>query len=233
MAFTDSIFSLVWDISDFFYNAYSEVRGWVWPFYLLHYPLYSLSKAFWDILTPIAHLGDWIDDVAIKVTQILSYQNIWEYFNYWFRRAEWSWEWIFNAWLNVTSIISTWWSSTALTVQGWVNEAKQYAASLVNQANTWLATLQSAWDSFKGKIPTIDAVIAWWGNLTANILLVVNNWWKERLLDVQVLINSAFTVREGLWSGWQDWRGKVAEFFTDPVEFIWQRFADWFLGPEG
>ncbi|KKM86231.1 hypothetical protein LCGC14_1281020 [marine sediment metagenome] len=64
MFITDPIFSLVWDISDYFYEAWLEVRGWVWPFNLLQYPFYAISTAFWRLLTPIATLGDWIDGIA-------------------------------------------------------------------------------------------------------------------------------------------------------------------------
>ena len=58
--------------------------------------------------------------------------------------------------------------------------------------------------------------------MTGNILLVVNNWWRDRLLDVQGLINSAFVTRDSLWSGWQDLRDKVTEFFSDPEEWLYK-----------
>ena len=53
------------------------------------------------------------------------------------------------------------------------------------------------------------------------------------MVDVESLINSAFTERERYWSGWQDMRDKVIEFFANPFDYLWSRFADWFLGPEG
>ena len=81
--------------------------------------------------------------------------------------------------------------------------------------------LKAAWDTFW--TVTFPTLVSWaW----------LTTWWNSRLEDIQGLINSAFTIREGLWTGWQDWRDKVVEFFTDPLEWLLAKFTDWFLGPE-
>jgi len=64
------------------------------------------------------------------------------------------------------------------------------------------------------------------------VLSFVNTWWSGAVLQVQGLINTAFLERDSWWAGWQDWRDQVAEFFTNPLEFLLNRFTDWFLGPE-
>ena len=228
----DSIFSTVWDISSQFYSAHYTVSGWVWPFNLLATPLYWLYQLSWNLLTPIAQFGDWVSAVTTRVSSILSSIDVMILLRTWLTYAENAWTWVMNAGTNVTNIVNTWWSSTSQTVQVWVNEAKQYAEGLVASTMGLVINLQASWDAFKDKIPSIDAVIAWWGNWWGNILAQLGTWWISRLSEVQVLINTAFTVREGLWAGWQEWRGQVAEFFNDPLEYIWERFTDWFLGPE-
>lgn len=233
MLFIDTIFSYVWDVSDYFWNAYQETKDWVWPFNLLQYPLYSLYGAFWHLGTPIAQLGAWCDDVASKIAKVLSQADILSLVGKWLTYAEDAWNWVKNAATNVSGIIGTWWGTTSLTVKAWIAAANEYTRSLIASVTASVVTLQASWDSFKGKIPSIDQVITWWGNFTGNILLVVNTWWSGALKDVQALIDSAFTTREGLWAGWQDWRDRVAEFFMNPVEFVWAKFTDWFLGPEG
>jgi len=50
--------------------------------------------------------------------------------------------------------------------------------------------------------------------------------------DVLDLIDSAFTLRESLWSGWQEIRDLVFEFFNDPWAWLEERFTNWFLGGE-
>ena len=117
-------------------------------------------------------------------------------------------------------------------LRGWIDIAVQFPLDLISQVEAGLVTIRTEWDSFTGQLPAIDAVISWWGNWTGNVLTAVNSWWSARLLDVQGLINSAFVVREDLWTGWQDMRDQVVEFFTDPLGFLEGRLADWFLGPE-
>ena len=56
-----------------------------------------------------------------------------------------------------------------------------------------------------------------WNTITGNL----GEWWRTQL----ALLNETF--------GWvQDFRDRLEEFFTDPVEFLWARFTDWFLGRE-
>lgn len=222
MRFIDDIFSFVWDISGYFYNAQSEVRSWPWPFWYLYAPLYELHLAFWRLLTPIAHLGDWIDSTTTRVASILSEAQILSILSSWLGDAEDAFNWIRDAWTNVYNIVNTWWSTTSQEVGVWVQDAKNYAQTLVNNVLSTVNSLQAAWDSFRGKIPTIDNIIYWWGNWTGNVLSTVNTWWSDALLEVQGLIDSAFVTREQFWAGWQDWRDKVAEFFTDPEDWLYR-----------
>ncbi len=227
-----NIFSLVWDASDWFYSAYSEVSGWWWPFNYLAAPFLGIYRILRSLLTPIAHFWEWADDVAKKVSQGFDLAQITAYFRTWLDYAADAWDWVRNAWWNVWNIVESWWSSTRYTVLAWIDDKVSEVRTLLDQANTWLATLQAYWDSIVGKIPTWDAVVAWWSNWGGNVLAVITGWWPGALLGVAGLINSAFTERESWWAGWQDFRDKVAEFFADPLEFLWTLFTDWFLGPE-
>lgn len=210
MTFIDDIFSFVWDISDFFYNAFLEVAGWVWPFKLLATHLYSLHLAFWYMLTPIAHFGDWVSDVATKVANILSGTDIISLLRTWLTYAEDAWSWVANAWWNIWSTIVDWWKTVTPIVQGWIGIATQ-----------GLPELLVAWKLFW---------IINWPQVVSLATLAI--WWDTQLLAIGKLLDTAFTTRQSLWSGWQEIKAQVIEFFTDPVEFIWEKFTDWFLGPE-
>lgn len=232
MSWVDDIFSFVWDISDWFYSAYQEVKGWVWPFYYLQYPLYGLYQVFRSLLTPIAHFSDWTREVWSKVQEIFSLEQITAYFRTWIDYATAAYWWVVSAFWNVWNIVEDWWSSAKYVVLAWIDDAKLWFQALLNEANAWLAQLQADWDSIVGKIPTWDEVGAWWSNWRGNVLATITGWWVGALLDVVGLIATAFIEREGFWAGWQDFRDKVADFFTDPLEFLWTLFVDWFLGPE-
>ena len=71
-------------------------------------------------------------------------------------------------------------------------------------------------------IPDITEIQAWFTDWTGNVTSVINTWWTSTMWEVQELINSAFIVRESLWSGWQDLRDKVTEFFTDPEDWLYK-----------
>lgn len=232
MFFMDWIIQRLNDASDFLYDIYREVLEWVWPFWLAAEFFYELSWLFWRLAQDFYDFSQWVSNTQAKVSEILSYANISSYFQWWFDRAVWAWTWVADAFRNVWNIVDDWWSSTQSTVRAWIDEAKSYAAFLVANLNLMLSSLQSAWDDFKGMIPTIDEVIYWWHNWTGELLSVVNSWWSGAILEVQGLINSSFIEREPFWAGWQDMRDKVTEFFTDPLEFLWVLFTDWFLGPE-
>ncbi len=210
MYVVDQIFSYVWDIADWFYSAYQTVKGWWWPFNFLQYPLYSIWRAARNLVTPIAQFGEWADYVAKNLGKSLSLSAIKNYLRKWLDYAADAWSWVVNSFWNVWHIVDDWWSSTMATVQGWIAMATE-----------GLNALRVAWDNFRTTTLPDLVSFKWLGT-----------WWNTRILDIQAWINSAFLERDSWWAGWVDFRDKVAEFFDDPVEFIWGLFADWFLGPE-
>ncbi len=232
MWFLDKIIEWLGSARDWLYQGGVEVAGWVWPFNLLYSPLYYVYVAFAWITYYFGQFNEWLFWAAGRIDAILSTVDITGFFLTWINYAIDAWNWVTNAFWNVWNIVESWWSSAKYVVLSWIDEAKLWFQALLNEVNAWLARLQSNWDSIVSKIPTWDEVVAWWGNWRGNVLAAITGWWVGALLDVVGLIASAFTERESWWAGWEDFRDKVAEFFTDPLEFIWSLFVDWFLGPE-
>ncbi len=229
----EGIVGMLNSVSAYFYSLYLTTLGWVWPFYLLANLFYGLSDLFSMLAWSFSDFFTLVNELVSRIDQVLSWDAIQSLILGWFPWLESLGSWFGNWWNNVSSVVTSWWSATQVLVLAWVQSARDFAADLFNQVSSALASLQASWDQFQPRIPVLDQVTAWWGNWTGNVLSAVNAWWTERLLEVQYLISSAFTARESLWAGWQDIRTSVLEFLQDPVEFIWQRFADWFLGPEG
>ena len=121
-----------------------------------------------------------------------------------------AWAWVTNAVQNITDTIGDWWLVAQTTVQGWIAAATE-----------GLADLKVAWSTFWSvTLPTL-VDFAW-----------LTTWWTSRLTDIGNLIDSAFTLRSGLWEGWQEARTNVSNFITTPLDWLWERFTDWFLGRE-
>ena len=210
MWFADRIFSYVWDLSDWFYDAYQTAKDWWWPFDALQHPLYGLYQVSRSLVTPIAQFSNWTWDVWSKVQEIFSLEQITAYFRPWLDNATDAWDWVRRAGTNVWHIADDWWNVTKVTVLGWIAMATE-----------GLDSLRASWDEFSTTTFPNLVSFTW-----------LTTWWNNRLLDIEGLLNSAFLERDSWWAGWQDFRGKVAEFFDDPLEFLLNRFTDWFLGPE-
>lgn len=232
MKWVDDIFSFVWGLYEWFYSLYYESRDIPIVGPVISRIFLAISNIIFDLLTPIAHFGDWVDDVADRLLKILSWDTIKSLIKVWLSGIETIITWFPDWAKHIRQVISDWWSSVSSTVQGWISSAVQVVKDLITQVVKDLATLQSAWDSVKGKIPSIDAVISWWSNVTANILLIVNSWWGERLREVDTLINSKlktwFPFYDDLVKLWST----ITTFFTNPLDWLLDRFTDWFLGAE-
>lgn len=203
--------------SSYFYNLYLEC------YYAPYIPtsvaniFYSFSTLFSNIAW---YLSDLFSQMLTKFNEILNWSTIQSYILGWLPNLDDINYWFTNWISNVTSIITSWWNTTQLTVQGWIETAKSFLQSQINSLNTWLTSLQAAWDAFKGKIPSIDTIISWFTNWWANILAQIIAWGALTALQIQSLIDSAFTLRNDYWAGWQDWRLAVIEFFTNPFDWI-------------
>lgn len=232
MSFINSIIEWLNNAAGFFYRIFLETYSWPWPFWYVSSFFYSLQGVCAGLAWAFYYFNSWVDYVAGKVAAILSTWDIWSYFKWWFDAAANAWNWVTNALYNVWNIVTSWWSSMQYTVLAWVQGAKDWATSLFNQANAWLAALQSAWDSFKSKLPSIDMVISWFKDWGGNVLAHIISWGALTGKQIDELIGSKFKEATPFWEGWQDFRDRVVEFFTNPLEFLFNRFIDWFLGPE-
>lgn len=233
MWFLNIIISYLGNIRDWFLSAYNEVKGWVWPFNNLATPLYYLYYAFSYVTLYFGYFNDWVATANTKLSQILDINQIIVYLKTWLDYATYAWQWVGNAISNVTSIITSWWSSAQETVLAWIEQAKQWTLAQIQNLAAAMVEVQAWWNSFKSNLPTLSEIIAWFQSWWPNILSMLGSWWIERLLDVEALFNSWFLELSPLWEGWQEIREEVFEFFSDPLEWLWARFTDWFLGPEG
>lgn len=232
MWLTDQIFSLVWDISAWFYEAFQEVKDWVWPFHYLAPPLYYIHRAFFDMLTPIAQLGDWADEVTTEIGRILGMGEIALHFKYWLDRAAWSWDWIGDAWRYVWDMIDSWWSSTSSTVLAWIDQAVSNTVTLINQVEASLGDLRSSWSGFW--------TVTWpeMSTLVSNIRLDLAGFLTVTLpglatwTGVESFVNSQLTnwfpFYDELAAAW----GEIREFMINPWDWLLAHFVDWFLGTE-
>jgi len=232
MGFMSSIISALNSASSWFYQIYLEVYGWVYPFWLAASLFYQLSSVFSSLAWRFYDFSDWVSDVQSRIGNFLSWSTIWSYILSYVPNLLQLKDWFYSWWNNVSSVVTSWWSSTQWTVRGWIDAAVQGLGSV---ATAWTNFWNNLWPQLVADLGGLKSA---WGNfwlvIYPNLVSFdwLGTWWDSRLHDVQELVSSAFTARDGLWAGWQDLRNEVATFVSDPVEYIWGRFTEWFLGPE-
>jgi len=213
---------------DWLLDAYYEVDGWIFPFYYLKYPLYGLYVVFYYLVYYFGDFNNWLVWAADRIDEILSEWDIWSLLSAPISWAETAYNWVNNATSNIWQTVNSWWTATSPTILGWIDAAKGYSLSLYNSLLSNLNTLQSEWDNFKADFPSLDNILLWfsnwWGNIRANLDL----WWSDKLLEIQGLITSRLVEFAPFWEGWQDWRDQVAEFFSDPLQWVYDKLDEWF-----
>lgn len=209
-------------ISDLFYGIYSTVIEWVWPFWKAADFFYWLGSFFMDLALTFSDFSLWVDNIANKILTVLSFGDIYDYFKDLFDAALNAWDWVQNISTDIGSIIATWWEGTSTTVLGWIETAKNDLIFWTNWLYGQVVELREDVTYLLGQVPDVSGVLAWFSNWTGNVSSIIDNWWTSTVGGVVALINSAFTERESFWAGWQDWKDKVTEFFSDPEEWLYK-----------
>jgi len=232
MSFISWIVESLRGISNFFYDIFLEVRGWIFPFYLAAPFFYEICWLFYYLAKSFSDFGEWVDDAASKLEDILTWSNIRSLILSWIPNLQPVITWWQNWTTWVGQAIDDWWQSIKSTVQGWIDIATQgFDDLVVAWDNFWTATfpywtskldgLKAAWDNFwTVTFPTLVS-FSW-----------LTEWWGTELKDIGSLINSRIKEWMPFWAGWQDVKDNVIEFITDPLEWLLGKFTDWFLGPE-
>lgn len=220
MRFINWIISALVEAADLFWELYIETSGWVYPFSYVSMLFRELLYICLDLADYFLMFGDWAENVADQIASIFNPDEIYSYFKDYFTAAIRAWDWVGAAWTNVTKIVYDWWAITKTTVLGWIDYATE-----------GLIALEVAWGEFKAiTFPFWTTALESIGSELSNFFTVTlptlfdvkyaEEWWRGKATDTLEMINTAFTEREGFWAGWQDWRDKVTEFFTDPFGWV-------------
>lgn len=168
----------------------------------------------------------WYEGTTTAIGQILSWETLKNLIQSWLAGIEDAISWIQDWWGWVGQRIDYWWQSELQTVRDWIAAATQ-----------GFDQLKAAWDNFtrvtlRDIFDQFELLRANWNQFWAVTFpsLVsftwLSTWWNSRLQDVQSLIDSAFTIREDIWTGWQELRDQVVDFFADPWAWLYERLDD-------
>lgn len=185
-----------------------------------------LNNLNWDILGWHVYVGDaiesaidfvltWINNIAEWAASVVAWldelrQEIVDGFNIFV-------EWLNELWDNFTNIVETWWDSLAEWWSARVQDIKDWIDIAVQWVNDRIDDVKAV----------LDGIVVWWENFTTVILpelaskFDITAAFDEFMLQWQDLFNTFEEFKQGIWA-----------FFTDPLEWLWTQFIDWFLGRE-
>lgn len=232
MSFVNYIVQELNDISDFFYDLYIEVNGWVTPFWYAAGFFYDLCQVFNYLAWDFYDFGQWVYEITDEIGEILTWSNIRSLIRSWLPDIEDIVDWWDRWWVWVGEEIDSWWDYTRGIVEGWISYATGWLSDWIDSIESTLVTLEAAWDEWVAKIPSFDMVWGWFTDWWANVLAHIITWGALTATGINSLIDSWFKLYEPFWAGWQDVKDNVIEFFNSPLDWLLDRFTDWFLGPE-
>lgn len=194
-------------ISDWWYYTRDEVFAWIND--LESWTAAQLNTVRDWVLTLISDVESWtvtqINDVRLAILTIISDLEAWT--------------------ITEFNIVRDWILVLISDVESWtvtqINGVKSAILAIIGDLELWTRAEIDTIMALLSALIDWDALYAW-----------ITTWWDDRIADVQGLIDTALSNWTPLLESWQDWKDSVAEFFADPLEWLWARFTDWFLGPE-
>ncbi len=205
---------------DTFSELYLDVYFAGWPLNIMADWFYDLVLIFNDLAWRFSQFGEWVNTVQAQLGDGLGWSTIWSTLLSYVPNLEEIRDWFYYWPTYVTDLVNAWWSSTGSTVAAWIDESKAWTWSLVQDLQGRVGILEAGIVELRGSTGDIAALVQWFTDWRGQVLGEISGWWSGALLDVQALIDTAFTTREPFWAGWSDWRDKVVEFFTDPEDQV-------------
>ena len=213
IAFINTTFSLIWGAAGFFYDAFLQVETW-W----VVGPLFATICLFvhnilWNLLTPIAHFGEWADEIANKVSSILTTSGILGLILSWFPWLDGVAEWFYNRWTWFATEVGSWWDTTRTMVLGWIAVATEGLDTLkVLWDEFWLIT----WPEWSASLEVLAGEVTDFFTHTLPGLvddLKLETWWRGKIFIVNGLIGSKLLE-------WFPFYDDLVEIWSDILEFF-------------
>ena len=223
--FIDLIWTLVWNISDLFLQWYYEAADWTFIGSYVSQVCLWVSQLFWSLLTPIANFHDWAVNLENEIATFITTIDIWDILAEPIKWATDAWAWVRYASLYMQDAIDAWWSWVSLTIQSWIDTAIQGVQGLVDNVTTWLGNLQTTWDNFW--------TLTWpeWMSAFDSLATSWDNFWVVTYPTLLTAFQADGLIDSKL-TEWFPFYSTISEFFANPLDWLLDHFADWFLGPE-
>jgi len=195
-------------VAGFVNNVANDCYGNVFVPRLLGDFFRNAASWFLDLYLATTYGATWYQNTIDMFTQFVQALDVPNIMNTWIQMVNQLWSW-FTSWVSgVTDIIGSWWGGVQWTVRSWIEAAVSGFNAALNNLQYWVDDIRMSWGNFvSGTLP---------GLVTGGI--------------VQQLIAGALMPWAGLFNFWGEFSHDMGAFFTNPLEFVWNKFNDWFFG---
>lgn len=192
------------------------------PMWLVNALMYLDWQIFtWhiDVGSTVENAIDWVlDGLNWVITHLKELGEWWEEFrqeviDLFAEIPKWInvlWKWILDFGDTLASWIDNWWDAIYQKVKDWVTTA-------IDKVKDALGVIK-------------DTLTEWVTKIESFFTTILPDLAKK--LDIVDLIKNAFEPWKDLLNFLSEIGGELAEFFTNPIEYLWQKFSDWFFGGE-
>ena len=185
-----------------------QSETWLWPLNALAPFFRALSSIADGLFSGFFDFVYWADRINRDIQEKAGQSWVYAVLSAFLAPLNMSLNWLTNQVNNIGSTINNWWSGVSTTVLGWFEAAKTYALGLVNTLQGLHNTLESKWNTFwTVTFPTL----------------------ADRL-TVDAMIKAAFKPWTDLFNWWGEFYKEVKVFFLNPLDWLWDKFTDWFFG---
>jgi hypothetical protein len=217
----EAILTGIFTVAGLFGNIADRVSGWITPFNWLASPFTWIHDRIFSLAVSVGKFFAWVRGVADVIGGLQGWDDIWQLIISNLPWLENIGEWFQSWYQHIADVFQDLWRSVTPMIKGWISTAVQ---SLEAIGEAWGNFWDNLWPQLTG---WVDELRAGWDHFIKVTLPSLPGWG-----DIGDFIDSRIDQLSGFWEGWQEIREQVFDFFSNPIEYLWERFIDWFLGPE-
>lgn len=220
-------------VGDALYNLFKNVAYFFW----------DLTFGFYDISDEIDNWWDWISGLWSELSWLWEWADeIWERV----RAVIWNLPDIFGfSFSTVFDVVDMFVHTIGTRISDFVAWVKENAEVIYQTINEYITNVYQTFNEYITNIyETISTYIT---NVYENVYNYITNVYET----VQNIFNTYITEIIGVTEGWVGdfvnaalapfiapinlvnlWFDAIQDFFNDPLEWLWSKFTNWFLGTE-
>ena len=171
---------------------------------------------------------DWIGETWNKL--FVLWDDFWrELGEVWVKLGE-VWDWFIALPGNIWKEITDWWSDPDNIIRVFIDGVKEALTVVIEGVGTVANRIATAWDNFWTLIFPTLIDFNWWRGFWGGMFSNISDWWAPEKQKVTEETDAKIAPVEEEVNRHTSWWETFWDFLTNPLDWLMDRFIDWFLG---